>query len=326
MYSYIDNFLVYLKVEKNASPRTIEAYQRDLFAGLDFFAGQLKKEDHAVEPGDIDYRLFRGFLAEAQNRRLSRNTAARRLAAWRSFYRYLAREGVVPLNPIAAVATPRRQKPLPKFLYENEARLLMEAPDEGHHLGVRDRAILEVLYGGGIRVSELAGLDLGYLDLSAGYLRVTGKRARERLVPIGSHAVAALKKYLKEARPRLLAGVTPGKEAAPGAVFLNHRGGRLSVRGVRKIVDRYVEKVSLDRKISPHTLRHSFATHLLNAGADLRSVQELLGHLRISSTQIYTHVTAERLKKVYREAHPRALEQGREEGGKGKLQNLEIKT
>lgn len=314
MYSYIDNFLVYLKVEKNASPRTLEAYQKDLFAGLDFFAGYLKKEDHAVQPGDINYLMFRGFLAETRNRRLSRSTAARRIAAWRSFYRYLTREEVVPLNPIAAVATPRRQKNLPKFLYEDEAKHLMEAPDQGHHLGLRDRAILEVLYGGGIRVSELTGLDLGHLDLSAGYIRVTGKGSRERLVPIGSHAVAALKEYLEEARSRLLAGVTPGVKAAPGAVFLNHRGSRLSVRGVRKIIDRYVAKVSLDRKISPHTLRHSFATHLLNAGADLRTVQELLGHLRISSTQIYTHVTVERLKKVYRDAHPRALAQEWEAG------------
>ncbi|MCL6638952.1 MAG: tyrosine recombinase XerC [Firmicutes bacterium] len=313
MYSYIDNFLIYLKVEKGASPLTLEAYRKDLFAGLDFFAGALKKEDHAVHPGDVGYKLFRAYLAELHTKNLSRSTMARRLAAWRSFYRYLVREGIAGASPLAAVSSPKQKKPLPRFLYEDEAKLLVEAPEEGHHLGVRDRAILEVLYGGGIRVSELTGLNFNDLDLSAGYLRVTGKRSRERLVPIGSRALAALKKYLKEARPRLLAA-TPGAGAFPAALFLNHRGSRLSARGVRKIIDKHVERVSLERKISPHVLRHTFATHLLNNGADLRSVQELLGHLRISSTQIYTHVTGERLKKVYRESHPRAREKEAGEG------------
>jgi integrase/recombinase XerC len=313
MYPHFDNFLIYLKVEKSASPRTLEAYQKDLFAGLDFFAAKLQKEDHAVHPGDIHYRLFRAFLANLQTKGLSRATVARRLAAWRSFYRYLDREEIVNGNPLITVASPKQKKILPKFLYEDEAKLLVEAPAEDHHLGVRDRALLEVLYGGGIRVSELVGLNYSDLDLSSGYFRVFGKRSRERMVPLGSHALAALKKYIKGARTRLLAGAVPGARVLPAALFLNHRGGRLSTRGVRKIIDKYVEQISLNRKISPHVLRHSFATHLLNAGADLRSVQELLGHLRLSSTQIYTHVTGERLKKVYRQAHPRAVDMGGED-------------
>lgn len=325
MYGYIDNFLIYLKVEKNASPRTVESYQKDLFQGLDYFSSQLKKEDHAIMPSDIDHRIFRHYLALLQKQGLARTTIARRLAAWRSFYRYLRREEIIDDNPMARVSSPKLEKRLPEFLYEDEAALLVEAPDLNHPLGVRDRALLETLYAGGLRINELMSLDLGDLDLGAGYVRVMGKRTRERLVPLGSQAVDALRRYLGEARPRLLLNSSLKKavagaktEAKPGAmpplkkfnnaVFLNRWGERLSGRGFRKILDKYVEKVSLERKISPHTLRHSFATHLLNAGADLRSVQELLGHTRLSSTQVYTHVTGERLKQVYRKAHPRAEE------------------
>jgi integrase/recombinase XerC len=307
MYSYIDNFLIYLKVEKNASPRTQESYQKDLFHGLDYFASLLGKKDHDILPSDIDHRHFRHYLASLQKQGLARTTMARRLAAWRSYYRYLLREGIIDDNPMARVASPRLEKRLPRFLYEDEARLLVEAPDFGHPLGIRDRALLETLYAGGLRINELVSLDMGDLDLGAGYVRVLGKRSRERLVPLGSHAVGALRRYLGEARPGLLAKVSANRKIN-NAVFLNRWGERLSDRGFRKILDKYVEKVSLERKISPHTLRHSFATHLLNAGADLRSVQELLGHKRLSSTQIYTHVTGERLKQVYRKSHPRAKE------------------
>lgn len=306
MYVDIDNFLIYLKVEKNASPRTIESYQKDLFNGLDFFSSVLKKEDNDVSPEDIDHVIFRHYLAHLRQQGLARTTVARRLAAWRSFYRYLLREKVIQENKLSRVMSPKLEKRLPRFLYEGEAKRLVESPDLKHPLGIRDRALLEVLYAGGLRINELVTLDLWDLDLGAGYVRVMGKRAKERLVPLGSQAVKALRQYLSEARLRILANAAENK--INNAVFLNRWGERLSARGTRKILNKYAEKVKLDRKISPHTLRHSFATHLLNAGADLRSVQELLGHTRLSSTQVYTHVTGERLKQVYRKAHPRAEE------------------
>jgi integrase/recombinase XerC len=306
MYGHIDNFLVYLKVEKNASPRTVDSYQKDLFHGLDFFSALVRKEDQSVTPADIDHLKFRHYLASLREAGLARTTIARRLAAWRSFYRYLFRENIVEENPMAKVMSPKLEKRLPRFLYEGEVKLLVESPDVRHPLGRRDRALLETLYAGGLRVNELVLLDLWDLDLGSGYVRVMGKRARERLVPIGSQAVGALREYLAQARPRLMANATVKK--VNNAVFLNRWGERLSSRGIRKIINKYIDKVSLDKKVSPHTLRHSFATHLLNAGADLRSVQELLGHASLSSTQIYTHVTGERLKQVYRKAHPRAQE------------------
>ena len=294
-------------MEKNASPRTIESYQKDLFNGLDFFSAVLKKEDNDVVPDDIDHQVFRHYLAHLRSQGLARTTAARRLAAWRSFYRYLLREKVIQENFLARVMSPKLEKRLPRFLYEGEAQILVEAPDLKHPLGIRDRALLELLYAGGLRINELVMLDLWDLDLGAGYVRVMGKRAKERLVPLGSQAVKALRKYLTDARPRILANAAEKK--INNAVFLNRWGDRLSARGSRKILNKYAEKINLERKISPHTLRHSFATHLINAGADLRSVQELLGHTRLSSTQIYTHVTGERLKQVYRKAHPRAEEE-----------------
>lgn len=325
MYNYIDSFLFYLKVEKNASPLTVDNYRRDLFQGLDYFSFQLKKEDYHISPVDVDFKLFRNYLAFLQKKGLARSTVARRLAAWRTFYRYLRREGIIEDNPMSRVKSPKLEKRLPKFLYEDEAAILVEAPDLSHPLGVRDRALLETLYAGGLRINELVSLNLEDLDLGYGYMRVMGKRSRERLVPLGSKAIEALQKYLDEARPRLAANLSvkgsQGREGAEAksrktpsswkdknAVFLNRWGERLSERGIRKILNKYVEKVSLEQKISPHTLRHSFATHLLNAGADLRSVQELMGHARLSSTQIYTHVTGERLRRVYRKSHPRAEE------------------
>ncbi|HHU85667.1 MAG: tyrosine recombinase XerC [Pelotomaculaceae bacterium] len=324
MYTHIDNYLIYLKVEKNASPKTIESYQKDFFRGLDFFAAFLHKEDHAVLPSEIDHRVFRHYLAFLNEQGLARTTIARHLAAWRSLYRYLQREGIIGDNPLKRVASPKLGRKLPQFLFENEAQALVESPDLSQPLGLRDRALLETLYAGGLRISELVSLDTGNLDLAAGYVRITGKRSKERMVPLGSKAVEALSKYLREARPGLLANrsINKGQQAPQtgesptiplpvklnSAVFLNRWGNRLSSRGVRKIINKYVEKISLEKNISPHTLRHSFATHLLNAGADLRLVQELLGHTRLTSTQLYTHVTSERLKQVYIKSHPRAKE------------------
>ncbi|MDD4168694.1 MAG: tyrosine recombinase XerC [Desulfotomaculaceae bacterium] len=325
MFSYIDSFLIYLKTEKNASPMTIESYQKDLFLGLDFFAGQFKKADHMLHPAELDHRVFRSYLAFSQQKGHSRATMARRLAAWRSFYRYLVREEIVTENPVSRLSNPRLEKRLPGFLYEGEAKLLVEAPDLKSPLGIRDRALLETLYAGGLRINELVSLNLSDFDLNEGYVRVMGKRARERLIPLGRQAVKALVSYLHDSRPLLLIRAVANKpniaanmENKPvtkrqssnfeHAVFLNRWGVRLSGRGIRKMVDKYVKKVSIDRNVSPHMFRHSFATHLINAGADLRSVQELLGHASLSSTQIYTHITSERLKQVYRKSHPRAEE------------------
>ena len=303
MFSYIDSFIIYLKTEKNASPRTIENYQRDLFHGLRFIAETMKKDDHTLHPQEPNHRIFRQYLAAAQKQGLSKATIARRLAAWRSFYRFLKREEIVAENPVAKLSNPKQDKRLPRFLDEDEARILVEAPDLTTPLGVRDRALLETLYAGGVRISELVNANLQDLDLGSGFLRVMGKRSKERLTPLGLQAIKALKSYLKAARLELLA---KAPQSLDNALFLNRWGQRLSDRGVRKILDKYVELISLTKKISPHVLRHTFATHLLNAGADLRTVQELLGHVSLSSTQIYTHITNTHLRKTYFSSHPRA--------------------
>ncbi len=300
MYPYIDSFLYYLQLEKNASSHTLDNYQRDLFQGLDFFARALGKPDHRISPQEINRSLLRAFLADLQSRGFSRATIARKLATWRSFFRYLAREEVVPASPAGHLSSPKMERKLPRFLFVDECRALVEAPPDDTPLGRRDRALLETLYASGMRVGELVALNLDDLDLDRACIRVAGKGARERMLPIGSCAVRALESYLSAGRPALATG------SSGEALFLNYRGERISVRGVRKIIDKYVNQICLERKVSPHVLRHSFATHLLDNGADLRAVQELLGHVRLSTTQIYTHVTRERLKEVYRRAHPRA--------------------
>jgi integrase/recombinase XerC len=228
---------------------------------------------------------------------------ARKLAALRSFFRFLVQEGVVEHNPAAVASTPKQDRRLPNYLYEQEVAALMEAPDTGTPLGQRDRAMLEVLYATGVRVSELVGMDLGDLDLEGREIRVVGKGDRERIVLLGDSAVAALQRYLAEGRPRLLPEAAPGGELA---VFLNNGGGRLSVRGVQQRLQKYVLEAGASQRITPHALRHTFATHLLDAGADLRSIQMLLGHRNLGTVETYTHVTTERMKEVYRAAHPLA--------------------
>ncbi|MBE0466328.1 MAG: tyrosine recombinase [Candidatus Desulforudis sp.] len=304
MYHLIDGFLAHLQAERQASARTVIAYQRDLFAGVDFFARLLGKQDDKVRADDIDLQLFRRYLTHLGQAGLARSTIARKVAAWRSFFRYLIRENVLEKNPLAGMATPRLRKRLPGVLYPEEVAKLLESPDESS-LGLRDRALLETLYAGGLRISELAGLDLGSLNLEQGYVRVLGKGNRERQVPLGGHAVHALGRYLAEGRPKLLAG------KLTNAVFLNYRGERLSVRGARLVFSGYLKRLT-DQQAGPHMLRHCYATHLLDAGADLRTVQELLGHARLSTTQIYTRVSADRLQEVYRRTHPR----GRKRNGK----------
>ena len=289
MRRYIDKFINYLKIEKNASNHTIINYTIDLKA-FSLFLGD-------ADINSVDHLALRRFLAELRGKNYSKRTIARKLASLRSFFKFLYREGHIKSNPITAISSPKLDKKLPKFLDVGKVKTLIEYADVKTSSGLRDRAILETLYSCGIRVSELVGLDMDDVDLISGVIKVLGKGRKERMVPIGDMAVGSIRKYAKER-----SGCAKEKKA----VFLNSRGGRLTGGNVRRIIDKYIHACSIEENISPHSLRHSFATHLLDKGADLRSVQELLGHMNLSTTQIYTHVTMERLKKVYDKAHPRA--------------------
>jgi integrase/recombinase XerC len=299
MYHYIDNFIHYLETEKNYSPHTVSNYRRDLFCGVDFFAAILGKKDLEIIPSDINVKLMRSYLGDLFYSGLAKTSIARRLAAWRSFYRYLGREGLVESNPLKGVSSLKPEKKLPHFLFREECSALIESPGDSSPLALRDRALMEVLYASGIRVGELVNLDMESVNLGRGELLVMGKGSRERVVPLGTFAVEALHLYLDAARPKL-ARNTKGK-----AVFVNFKGGRLTDRGVRKIIKKYVNLTGIQDTTSPHTMRHTFATHMLDGGADLRAVQEMLGHKNLSTTQIYTHLTRERLKDVYLKCHPR---------------------
>ncbi len=296
---WVDHFKIYLTVEKNDSPLTVSNYEADIRHFADFLASKGKPLDwQAVKVLDI-----RSYLAYMHQQEFARKTIARRISSLRSFYRYLRREGAVPMNPFTKVRTPKLEKKLPVFLEEFEIDLLLKMPDVTTELGCRDRAILEMLYSTGCRVSELVGLTLDRLDLSNRYVLLLGKGNKERLVPLGHPCVQAMEHYLRESRRQLMAKY---KAAPHSSVFVNSRGGSLTARSVRRILDKYVEMTAMQKHVSPHTIRHTFATHLLDHGADLRSVQELLGHVSLSTTQIYTHVTAERLTAVYEKHHPRA--------------------
>lgn len=302
-------FVNHLKVERGFSPHTLRAYLNDLDQFCDFL------ENGAValrrEPGEPRARAsltvlqgaakndVRRFLAHVQTAGATPRTAARKLAAIRSVYRFFVRTGRLEVNPAKSVKSPKLGRDLPEVLSIPEVTALVEAPDTSTPLGRRDRALLETLYSSGIRASELTSLKMGDMDLGRGSMRVLGKRKKERIVQLGSYAVAALRAYL---------GVR-GELGNPGhtTVFVNARGGPLTARSVQRVVERYVRAVIPGRhEVSPHTLRHTFATHMLDGGADLRVVQELLGHESLSTTQIYTHVSIDRLKQVYRDAHPHA--------------------
>ena len=289
MQRYIDKFINYLKIEKNASNHTIINYTVDLKA-FSLFLG-------SADIGSVDHLALRRFLAELRGRSYSKRTVARKLASLRSLFKFLYREGHIKSNPITAISSPKLDKKLPNFLDVGKVTKLILCPDVKTPAGLRDRAILETLYSCGIRVSELVGLDMDDIDFISGVIKVLGKGRKERMIPIGDAALLSIRKYT-EGRD--------GRAKEKKAVFLNSRGGRLTDRSVRRVVDRYIHACSIEEKISPHSLRHSFATHLLDRGADLRCVQELLGHMNLSTTQIYTHVTMERLKNVYDKAHPRA--------------------
>jgi integrase/recombinase XerC len=292
-------FLQYLRVERNASELTTKSYAEDLAALAEYLT-----ESHGgacPAPGDVSVFDLRGYVAALHEAGYAKATIARRLASLRSFYRFGRREGWARENPADALRNPRKGRPLPHFLTAEEIGRLLDAPPEAAPAGLRDRAILETMYSAGLRVGELVGVNEGDLDFDAGILRVRGKGRRERLSPLGSYAQRALGKWLavRKLHPREPAGA-----AAP--VFVNKFGRRLTTRSVGRMLEKYLKLTGLDRRTTPHSLRHSFATHLLDRGADIRSVQELLGHKNLVTTQIYTHVTTAALREVYEKAHPRA--------------------
>jgi len=297
----IPAFLAYLRVEKSASPLTLINYRTDLDQYLDFLAGFYGLEKAALSVTRVTNLSAREYIAQMFNHDLSRATIARKMAALRSFVKYLCRENLLAGNPIASVSTPRQEKRLPRFLYPMEMRMLIGAPDTGTPSGLRDKAILETLYAAGVRVSELVGINIDDLDFQEGWIMIMGKGRKQRLAPMGAKCKRAISDYLDRGRPVLL---SRSSQNTP-ALFLNKSGNRLNVRSIRNILNKYVEQLAMHQKVTPHTLRHTFATHLLNNGADLRSVQELLGHVKLSTTQIYTHVTKDRLKTIHEENHPR---------------------
>ncbi len=289
----VARFLGDLEKVRGYSPHTVRAYSSDLRAYLDWAT----RAD--VDPVRLSHRQLRMYLAELDRARYARRTIARRLAAVRSLFSYLTEQGIVESDPASILSAPKLPSRLPKTVPNDTLAALLDAPDLATPAGLRDRAVLEVLYASGIRVSELVGLDLGDTDLAQGQLRVMGKGSKERIVPVHRAAVAALTEYVRAGRPLLA-------KRAEDALFLSTRGNRLSADSVRLLMKRYLEQVGGALSISPHSLRHTFATHLVEAGADLRTVQELLGHVALSTTQIYTHVGKRRLKDVHKDAHPRA--------------------
>jgi len=301
MEKHIQAFLEYIEKERGFSEHTVEAYRTDLLQFAEFLKEELRLEE--VGARDVDRLGIRHFLGTLSRKGVAKKSVARKLASIRSLLKYLCREGVLERNPAFSVASPKLEKRLPFFLNVDQANRAMERVFRDDVYGFRDRAILEVLYGTGIRLGELMGLDRSSVDLLGEVIRVRGKGGKDRMIPLGREAVRALRSYLIR-REELLSSKAGASEEE--ALFLNRYGGRLSGRSVQNLVEKYLSDVAEAGKVSPHALRHSFATHLLDAGADLMAVKELLGHTSLSTTQIYTHVTAERLRKAYTQAHPRA--------------------
>nr|WP_239585274.1 tyrosine recombinase XerC [Amphibacillus cookii] len=288
---------MYLQIEKNASPNTLINYKQDL---NNFFQFLHKEQMNGLN--EVDDRVVRLFLTYLYDQKLSRKSVARKISSLRTFYRYLEREEIVENNPFLTIALPKAEQSLPHFLYKEELAQLFMASDLSSPLGQRNQALLELMYATGIRVSECQRLTIDALDFSLQTVLVYGKGRKERYVPFGTFAATALQQYISEGRKQLLTK----SNLDSSAIFLNAKGTPLTDRGIRFILNKIVEDAALTIHIHPHALRHTFATHLLNEGADLRSVQELLGHDHLSSTQIYTHVTKDRLKEVYMKNHPRA--------------------
>ncbi len=298
MRRQIGQFLQHLDRERGASEHTVKGYREDLFCLADYLADE---DGKTPEPSSITTTDLRGFLSALSEADYAKTSIARRLAAARSFFRFGQREGWVKTNPGEAIRNPRKPRKLPHFLNDEEILKILSAPAADTTMGRRDRAILETLYTAGLRVSELVGANDGALDLEQGLLRVRGKGRKERLAPIGSHAAKALKTWLADRK--LAEGVARGEEAP---IFVNRFGKRITTRSVARMLEKYLKETGLDQRTSPHTLRHSFATHLLDRGADIRSVQELLGHSSLVTTQVYTHVSTRNLRAAYEKAHPRA--------------------
>jgi integrase/recombinase XerC len=292
-------FLQYLRVERNASELTVKSYGEDLAALADYLTERYG--GRCPRPGELSVLDLRGYVAGLGEAGYAKATVARRLASLRSFFRFGQREGWAKGNLAKPLRNPRRGRSLPHFLSAEDIGRLLEAPPRATVLGSRDRAILETMYSAGLRVSELVGLSLGDLDFAAGVVRVRGKGRRERLAPVGSHAERALQRWLQRRK------VHPREPSGPAApVFVNRFGRRLSTRSVGRMLEKYLQLTGLDSRTTPHSLRHSFATHLLDRGADIRSVQELLGHKSLVTTQIYTHLSTAALRAAYEKAHPRA--------------------
>lgn len=292
----LERFRAHLEHSKRASPHTVRNYLSDLQQYVAWL------EEKRVPLRGANHALIRAYMANLAVDR-KETSRARKLASIKALYRFLVREKLIPQSPAKLVRSPKLPKTLPKVLPVDEVFALLEVPSKKSVLGLRDRAMLEILYGAGVRVSELCGLSLGDVDLRSGIVRVLGKGSKERLCPINAHAISVLQAYLAR-RGELL--VRPGPDADPEALFLNYRGGRLRTRSVARHLDRYVKLCALKRNVSPHALRHSFATHLLGSGMDVRSIQELLGHASLSTTQRYTAVSWDLLQAVYDKAHPRA--------------------
>lgn len=290
-------FVEYLQIEKNASKYTVEFYSSDL---IEF--SQFLEQEGIVHFTEVDYRVIRIYLTKLFDKKLSRTTVLRKISSLRSFYRFMEREGLVEDNPFIQIILPKAPKPIPTFLYEEELEKLFAASDITTTLGQRNQALLETLYATGIRVSECQTLELNDIDFNVGTMFVQGKGKKERYVLFGEHAHHALHMYIHDGRKKLLAK----SKSVSSSVFLNAQGNPLTTRGIRSILQTLVEQTALTIHVHPHKLRHTFATHLLNEGADLRTVQELLGHENLSSTQIYTHVTKDHLRNVYMDSHPRA--------------------
>lgn len=301
MEKVIDSFISYLKFQKNYSPHTVKNYYRDLREFSNYLTRREKHEE--INPIAIDHINIRDFLVHLHQKGNAKSSAARKLAAVRSFLGYLYKEGEIPSNPAKLVRSPRLPDKKPRFLSIREVETILQLPDAGTDKGVRDRAMLELLYGSGLRVSELVQMNTEDISLAQRLIKVYGKGKKERLIPFGKKAEQTTRSYLKR-RAMLLRRQKTSLE--PNALFLNLRGSRISVRSVQRNLSNYMEKSALLLDIHPHIFRHTFATHLLNNGADLRCIQELLGHENLSTTQKYTHLSVEELLKVYRSAHPRA--------------------
>ncbi|WP_226034955.1 tyrosine recombinase XerC [Aquibacillus saliphilus] len=300
--NYTNSFLEYLQIEKNASPYTIKFYLKDMESFFLF----LNREGMDDDLDSVDYQIVRVYLTSLYDQHLSRRSVSRKISSLRSFYRFLEREELVSTNPFKNISLPKADHPVPEFLYMEELEKLFTISDTSTPLGQRNQAILELLYATGIRVSECTGLKLADVDFQINTVLVTGKGRKERYVPFGRFAEVSLQEYIKNGRLELQAKRKTGDETK--ALFLNSRGNPLTGRGISLILDKMVKEAALTIDINPHKLRHTFATHMLNEGADLRAVQELLGHEQLSSTQIYTHVSKDHLRNVYMNSHPRAKE------------------